>query len=113
VRLAPIAEDSGARLITQAELLAHTTGPGLTVRLAIAAGNGTLVDNLDGTPELSPALNDDADVSFSYQVTDGLASPVAATATMDIRRSTTRQTRHWRTEADRLFQCQSRPHLLP
>ncbi len=103
VRLAPIAEDSGARLITQAELLAHTTGPGLTAfDLAIAAGNGTLVDNLDGTWSYTPALNDDADVSFSYQVTDGLASPVAATATMDITPVNDAPNTPPVTEADRL-----------
>ena len=49
VSLAAIAEDSGARLITQAQLLANATdvdGPSLTaINLAISSGNGTLVDN--------------------------------------------------------------------
>ena len=88
VTLAAIAEDSGARLITQAELLANANdvdGDALTaVNLAIAAGNGGLVDNGDGTWTYTPAANDDTDVTFSYAVTDGIAAPVATTATLDI-----------------------------
>ena len=86
--LAAIAEDSGARLITQAELLANATdvdGPALTaINLAIASGNGTLVDNGNGTWSYTPALNDDTAVTFSYTVTDGIAAPVATTASLDI-----------------------------
>ena len=52
-------EDGGPRLITQAELLANASdvdGPALTAsNLAIAAGNGTLVDNPDGTWSYTPA----------------------------------------------------------
>src|SRR5207248_3252332 len=88
ITLAAITEDSGARLITQAELLANVTdvdGPSLTAAgLAIATGSGTLVDNHDGTWSYSPALNDDTAVSFSYSVTDGVAAPVADSATLDI-----------------------------
>ena len=50
--LAAIAEDSGARLITQAELLSNANdvdGDALTAgNLAISAGAGSLVDNGDG-----------------------------------------------------------------
>ena len=85
--LAPIAEDSGARLITQAELLANATdveGDALTATgLAIAAGNGTLIDNGNGTWTYTPAANDDTAVSFSYAINDGAAS-VAGSATLDI-----------------------------
>ena len=54
VTLAAIAEDSGARLITQAELLPNATrrrrAVALTaINLAIASGNGALVDNGNGT----------------------------------------------------------------
>ncbi len=88
VTLAAIAEDSGARLITQAELLANASdvdGPSLTaINLAIASGSGTLVDNGNGTWSYTPAANDDTSVTFSYAVTDGVAAPVAATATLDI-----------------------------
>ena len=87
VTLTAIAEDSGARTITQAELLANAAdvdGDGLTATsLAISAGAGTLVDNGDGTWNYTPAGNDDTSVSFSYTITDGTDS-VAGTATLDI-----------------------------
>src|SRR6185436_16736596 len=88
VTLVAIAEDSGARLITQAELLANATdvdGPALTaINLAIASGNGTLVNNGNGTWSYTPAANDDTAVTFSYAVSDGIAAPVATTATLEI-----------------------------
>ena len=88
VTLAPIAEDSGARLITQAELLANANdvdGDALTATgLAISVGGGTLVDNGDGTWNYTPALNDDTAVSFSYTVDDGNGGTVAGSASLDI-----------------------------
>jgi hypothetical protein len=85
--LAAIEEDSGARLITQAELLANASdadGPSLTaVNLQIAAGAGTLVDSNNGTWSFTPAHDDDTSVTFSYQVTDSTAS-VATSAKLDI-----------------------------
>ncbi len=88
VTLAPIAEDSGPRLITQAQLLANASdveGDLLTVTgLAISAGAGTLVDNGNGTWTYTPALNDDTAVSFSYTVSDGNGGSVAGSATLDI-----------------------------
>ena len=87
VTLAAIAEDSGVRVITQAELLANAgdvDGDALTAtNLAISAGLGTLVDNFDGTWNYTPALNDDTSVSFSYTITDGVA-PIAGSASLDI-----------------------------
>ena len=87
VTLSAIAEDSGARLITQAELLLNASdidGPTLTATgLSISAGNGSLVDNGNGTWSYTPALNDDTSVGFSYSVTDG-TTPVAGSATLDI-----------------------------
>ena len=87
VILAAIAEDSGARLIAQVELLTHATdvdGPTLAATgLAIVSGGGALADNGDGTWNYTPAANDDASVSFGYNVTDGTAS-VAGSATLDI-----------------------------
>ena len=57
--LTAIAEDSGARTITQAELLANAgdvEGDALTATgLSISAGAGTLVDNGDGTWNYTPA----------------------------------------------------------
>ena len=87
VTLTPIAEDSGIRVITQAELLANTSdveGDTLTATgLTITSGNGTLVDNGNGTWNYTPAANDDSEVSFSYTVTDGTDS-VAGSAALDI-----------------------------
>ncbi|HXD44415.1 MAG TPA: VCBS domain-containing protein [Pseudolabrys sp.] len=87
VGLAPIAEDSGPRLITQADLLANASdidGPNLSAaNLQIASGSGSLTDNGNGTWSYTPAANDDTAVSFSYQVTDGtLGTP--GSATLDI-----------------------------
>ncbi|MFZ2318493.1 MAG: VCBS domain-containing protein, partial [Pseudomonas sp.] len=78
VALNAIAEDSGARLITQAELLANASdvdNPSLTAsNLTIASGNGSLVNNGDGTWSYTPAANDDSGVTFNYSVTDGSLS---------------------------------------
>ena len=88
VTLAAIGEDSGARLITQAELLSNANdvdGDPLTAQnLSISAGSGTLVDNLDGTWTYTPALNDDTAVSFSYDISDGTATINSGTASLDI-----------------------------
>ena len=95
VTLAAIAEDSGARTITQAELLVNASdaeGDTLTASdLAIASGNGSLTDNKNGTWSYTPALNDDTAVSFSYTITDngktnGVSDPkpVTGSATLDI-----------------------------
>ena len=69
VTLAAIAEDSGPRLITQAELLANASdvdGPALSaVNLAIAWDSGTLDNNGNGTWTYHPALNDSTSVTFS------------------------------------------------
>ena len=87
VTLTAITEDSGVRMITEAELLANATdvdGDALTVTgLTINTGNGTLNDNGDGTWNYTPAANDDTDVSFNYTINDGTLN-VAGTATLDI-----------------------------
>ncbi|WP_210210397.1 tandem-95 repeat protein [Rhodopseudomonas thermotolerans] len=87
VALAAIAEDSGAHLITQAQLLANASdidSSTLTAtNLQIATGGGTLVNNNDGTWTYTPSANDDTAVSFSYTVSDGTTS-VPGSATMDI-----------------------------
>jgi VCBS repeat-containing protein len=87
VILAAIAEDSGARIITSAELLAGVAdvdGPALTITsLSIASGNGTLVDNGDGTWTYTPATDDDTDVTFNYTASDGSLT-ASSTASLDI-----------------------------
>ena len=88
VTLAAIGEDSGARVITQAQLLSNANdvdGDPLTAQnLSISAGSGSLVDNLDGTWTYTPALNDDTAVSFSYDITDGTATINSGSASLDI-----------------------------
>jgi len=87
VTLAAIDEDSGARLITQAELLANSNdvdGDVLTAtNLAIASGSGTLLDNGDGSWSYTPAADDNSSVSFSYTVSDG-ALTATGSASLDI-----------------------------
>ena len=88
VTLAAIAEDSGPRLITQAELLVSASdvdgpSPLTAINLQVSAGSGSLDDNGNGTWTYHPALNDDTSVTFSYAVTDGIAT-VATTASLDI-----------------------------
>lgn len=87
VTLAAIDEDSGTRLITQAELLANAgdiDSVTLTAsNLTISSGGGTLVDNGNGTWSYTPAANDDTEVSFSYTISDGSAT-INAVATLDI-----------------------------
>jgi hypothetical protein len=52
--------------------------------LTIATGNGTLVDNGNGTWSYTPALNDDTAVSFSYTISDGKGGSVTGSANLDI-----------------------------
>ncbi|AOO64823.1 beta strand repeat-containing protein [Sulfurospirillum halorespirans] len=96
VTLTPIAEDSGAYIITQANLLAKASDPVehdslVATDLVISSGKGTLVDNHNGTWTYTPAANDDTGVTFSYKITDngttnGVSDPksVTGTATLDV-----------------------------
>ena len=88
VTLAPLPEDAGPRLITNAELIANASdvdGDPLTATaLAIASGSGTLVDNGNGTWTYTPASNDASSVSFSYTIGDGNGGVVAGSATLDL-----------------------------
>ena len=95
VSLTAIAEDSGARTITTAQLLGNASdveGNTLAVsNVQISSGNGTLVNNNNGTWSYTPASNDDTSVSFSYTITDNGttngsldAKSVTGTATLDI-----------------------------
>ena len=87
VTLTAIAEDSGVRLITQAQLLINASdveGNALTATgLTISSGSGTLVNNGNGTWNYTSALNDDSAVSFSYTISDGSLT-VAGSASLDI-----------------------------
>ena len=74
-------------MITAAELLAGVTdvdGPALSITaLAVQSGQGSLVDNGDGTWSYTPALNDDSAVTFSYTASDGTLT-ASSTATLDL-----------------------------
>jgi len=88
VKLSAIGVNSGAHLIAQADLLANASdidGPTLAaINLQIAKGLGALADNHDGSWTYTPQINDDTSVTFSYQVTDSVAAPIADTATLKI-----------------------------
>ncbi|WP_238179899.1 tandem-95 repeat protein, partial [Methylobacterium oxalidis] len=89
VTLAPIAEDSGARVITAAELLAgasdlDTPASSLSITtLTLTSSSGSLVNNPDGTWTFTPETNDDTSASFSYTVSDG-SLEASSTASLDI-----------------------------
>lgn len=88
VTIVAMQEDTGPRLITQAELNARATDVDGNVfvasGLAISAGNGNLVNNHNGTWSYTPVLNDDTSVSFTYTITDGFFGTVSGSATLDI-----------------------------
>ncbi len=87
VTLTPISEDSGAQLISQADLLTGASDienqPLTASALIISQGNGTLIDHQDGTFTYTPGLNDSSDVTFDYLISDGI-SHVTNTAYLDI-----------------------------
>jgi large repetitive protein len=87
VVLTAIVEDSGARLITSAELLAGVSdvdGPAATITvLTVNTGLGALVDNMDGTWTYTPASNDDTNVTFNYTASDGEFT-ASSTASLDL-----------------------------
>ncbi|MGV8832261.1 MAG: DUF5801 repeats-in-toxin domain-containing protein [Devosia sp.] len=88
VTLDAIAEDSGPRIITQAELMANASDLDINnetaaTDLTITTGNGTLDDNGDGSWTYTPTDNDDTSVSFSYDVKE-FYTTVPTSATLDI-----------------------------
>ena len=87
ITLTSIVEDSGARLITQAELLADVSDVDnasfTATGLSIQSGAGSLVDNHDGTWTYTPAAHDHGLITFSYDVSDGTLA-TATTASLDI-----------------------------
>jgi hypothetical protein len=87
VTLPSVQVNSGARVITSAQLLANTTdvdSATLTVTgLHIDTGLGALINNGDGTWIYTPKTNDDTEVTFAFTVSDGQASSNAQ-AKLDI-----------------------------
>jgi type VI protein secretion system component Hcp len=87
ITLPSIEVNSGAHLITEAQLLANASdvdGDTLHVTsLAVEQGFGTVVDNGNHTWSYTPKINDDTDAKFAFQVSDGQVS-TAGHAKMDI-----------------------------
>ncbi|ELB2776637.1 tandem-95 repeat protein, partial [Vibrio parahaemolyticus] len=88
VTLDAIEEDGGSIIITTEELLSNVDDEDkdtLSVEnLIIDKGNGTLVDNGDGTWTFTPQIDDDTEVSFTFDIIDDEDQVVSGSANLDI-----------------------------
>ncbi|TBT26715.1 tandem-95 repeat protein, partial [Vibrio parahaemolyticus] len=88
VTLDAIEEDGGSITITTEELLSNVDDEDkdtLSVEnLIIDKGNGTLVDNGDGTWIFTPQIDDDTEVSFTFDIIDDEDLVVSGSANLDI-----------------------------
>ncbi|MCI9700977.1 tandem-95 repeat protein [Vibrio parahaemolyticus] len=88
VTLDAIEEDGGSIIITTEELLSNVDDEDkdtLSVEnLIIDKGNGTLVDNGDGTWTFTPQIDDDTEVSFTFDIIDDEDIVVSGSANLDI-----------------------------
>ncbi|HCE2073022.1 TPA: tandem-95 repeat protein [Vibrio parahaemolyticus] len=88
VTLDAIEEDGGSIIITKEELLSNVDDEDkdtLSVEnLIIDKGNGTLVDNGDGTWTFTPQIDDDTEVSFTFDIIDDEDLVVSGSANLDI-----------------------------
>ncbi|MGY6480104.1 tandem-95 repeat protein, partial [Vibrio parahaemolyticus] len=88
VNLDAIEEDGGSIIITTEELLSNVDDEDkdtLSVEnLIIDKGNGTLVDNGDGTWTFTPQIDDDTEVSFTFDIIDDEDLVVSGSANLDI-----------------------------
>ncbi|MCQ9054242.1 tandem-95 repeat protein [Vibrio parahaemolyticus] len=88
VTLNAIEEDGGSITITTEELLSNVDDEDkdtLSVEnLIIDKGNGTLVDNGDGTWTFTPQIDDDTEVSFTFDIIDDEDFVVSGSANLDI-----------------------------
>ncbi|WP_239958482.1 tandem-95 repeat protein [Vibrio parahaemolyticus] len=88
VTLDAIEEDGGSIIITTEELLSSVDDEDkdtLSVEnLIIDKGNGTLVDNGDGTWTFTPQIDDDTEVSFTFDIIDDEDLVVSGSANLDI-----------------------------
>ncbi|WP_455293397.1 tandem-95 repeat protein [Vibrio parahaemolyticus] len=88
VTLDAIEEDGGSIIITTEELLSNVDDEDkdtLSVEnLIIDKGNGTLVDNGDGTWIFTPQIDDDTEVSFTFDIIDDEDLVVSGSANLDI-----------------------------
>ncbi|HIF5991354.1 TPA: tandem-95 repeat protein [Vibrio parahaemolyticus] len=88
VTLDAIEEDGGSIIITTEELLSNVDDEDkdtLSVEnLIIDKGNGTLVNNGDGTWTFTPQIDDDTEVSFTFDIIDEEDLVVSGSANLDI-----------------------------
>ncbi|WP_428844006.1 tandem-95 repeat protein [Vibrio parahaemolyticus] len=88
VTLDAIEEDGGSITITTEELLSNVDDEDkdtLSVEnLIIDKGNGTLVDNGDGTWTFTPQIDDDTEVSFTFDIIDDEDLVVSGSVNLDI-----------------------------
>ncbi|MCX4135148.1 tandem-95 repeat protein [Vibrio parahaemolyticus] len=88
VTLDAIEEDGGSIIITTEELLSNVDDEDkdtLSVEnLIIDKGNGTLVDNGDGTWTFTPQIDDDTEVSFTFDIIDDEDLVISGSANLDI-----------------------------
>ncbi|WP_444495318.1 tandem-95 repeat protein [Vibrio parahaemolyticus] len=88
VTLDAIEEDGGSIIITTEELLSNVDDEDkdtLSVEnLIIDKGNGTLVDNGDGTWTFTPQIDDDTEVSFTFDIIDDEDLVASGSANLDI-----------------------------
>ncbi|QIR97678.1 tandem-95 repeat protein [Vibrio diabolicus] len=89
VTLSAIEEDSDPITITTEELLSNVdiddADTLIVTNVTIESGNGTLIDNNDGSWTYIPEADDDTEVLFSYDVIDDDGGVINGTANLDIK----------------------------
>ncbi|MBS9916283.1 tandem-95 repeat protein, partial [Vibrio alginolyticus] len=88
VTLSAVEEDSDPITITTDELLSNVNIDDadtlVITNVTIESGNGTLIDNSDGSWTYIPEADDDTEVSFSYDIIDNDGGVINGTANLDI-----------------------------
>ncbi|MGI2868975.1 cadherin-like domain-containing protein, partial [Vibrio alginolyticus] len=88
VTLSAVEEDSDPITITTEELLSNVNIDDadtlVITNVTIESGNGTLIDNSDGSWTYIPEADDDTEVSFSYDIIDKDGGVINGTANLDI-----------------------------
>ncbi|WP_373275594.1 tandem-95 repeat protein [Vibrio diabolicus] len=89
VTLSAIEEDSDPITITTEELLSNVdiddADTLIVTNVTIESGNGTLIDNNDGSWTYIPEADDDTEVSFSYDIIDDDGGVINGNANLDIK----------------------------
>ncbi|ELB1500410.1 tandem-95 repeat protein, partial [Vibrio alginolyticus] len=88
VTLSAVEEDSDPITITTEELLSNVNIDDadtlVITNVTIESGNGTLIDNSDGSWTYIPEADDDTEVSFSYDIIDKDGGVINGNANLDI-----------------------------